>query len=92
MLCNPVILLKIVMSSSGVQRRIDDDNEFCSKFKDFRNDIHSFPAWRLALKRDIVENNPASLLVVSLGKALNGMPPSLYGRQVAYPYLTRLQL
>ena len=28
-------------------------------------------------KRDSVENKPASLLVVSLGKALNGMLPSL---------------
>ena len=27
--------------------------------------------------RDSVENKPASLLVVSLGKTLNGMPPSL---------------
>ena len=26
--------------------------------------------------RDSVENNPASLLVVSLGKTLNGIPPS----------------
>ena len=36
-------------------------------------------------KRDIVENKPASLLVMSLDKALNGMPPSLCGRQVAGP-------
>ena len=28
--------------------------------------------------RDSVENKPASLLVVSLGKALNGMPPSMW--------------
>ena len=28
---------------------------------------------------------PASLLVVSLGKALNGMPPSLCGRQMVGP-------
>ena len=28
-------------------------------------------------KRDSVENKPASLLVVSLGKTFNGMPPSL---------------
>ena len=33
--------------------------------------------------RDSVENKPESLLVVSLGKALNGMPPSSCGRQVA---------
>ena len=28
---------------------------------------------------------PASLLVVSMGKALNGMPPSLYDKQVVGP-------
>ena len=32
-------------------------------------------------KRDSVENKPASLLVLSLGKALNGTPPFLCGRQ-----------
>ena len=32
-----------------------------------------------------MENKPASLLVVSLGKTLNGMPPSLCGRQVVGP-------
>ena len=52
--------------------------------KTLKNGIHSFPAWRLA-NRDSVENKPASLLVVSLGKALNGMPPSLCGRQVVGP-------
>ena len=35
--------------------------------------------------RDSVENKPASLLVVSLGKTLKGMPPSLCGRQVVEP-------
>ena len=35
--------------------------------------------------RDSVENKPASLLVVSLGRALNGMPPSLCGRQMVGP-------
>ena len=34
---------------------------------------------------EVVENKPASLLVVSLGKALNGTPPPLCGRQVAWP-------
>ena len=33
-------------------------------------------------KRDCVANKPASLLVVSVGKALKGMPPSLCGRQI----------
>ena len=35
--------------------------------------------------RDSVENKPPSLLVVSLGKALNGTPPSLCGRQMVRP-------
>ena len=35
--------------------------------------------------KDSVENKPASLLVVSLGKVLNGMPPSLCGRQMVGP-------
>ena len=36
-------------------------------------------------KRGSVGNKPASLLVVSLGKTLNGTPPSLCDRQVARP-------
>ena len=43
-------------------------------------------------ERDDVEIKPASLLVVSLGKALDGTPPFLCGRQVALPYFTGLQL
>ena len=35
--------------------------------------------------RNSVENKPASLLVVSLAKTLNGMPPSLCGRQMVGP-------
>ena len=35
--------------------------------------------------KDIVENKPASLLVVSLGKALDRMPPFSCGRQVIGP-------
>ena len=33
----------------------------------------------------VVDNKPASSLVVSLGKALNGTPSPLCGRQVARP-------
>ena len=36
-----------------------------------------------------MENKPASLLVVSLGKTLNGMPPPLCGRQVAQTHRIR---
>ena len=35
--------------------------------------------------RDSVENKPATLLVVSLGNALNGIPLFLCGRQVVGP-------
>ena len=56
--------------------------------KTLKNGIHSFPACRLA-HRDSVENKPASLLVVSLGKALNGMPPSSCGRQMGAKQSTR---
>ena len=52
--------------------------------KTLKNGIRSFPAWR-STNRDSAENKPASLLVVSLGKTLNGMPPSLCGRQVVGP-------
>ena len=38
---------------------------------------------------EVVENKQASLLVMSLGKALNGMPPPLRGRQVAQFSLLR---
>ena len=33
--------------------------------------------------KDSVKNKPASLVVVPLGKALNGIPPSQCGRQMA---------
>ena len=33
--------------------------------------------------RDSVKNKAVSLLVVPLGKALSGIPPSWYGRQMA---------
>ena len=52
--------------------------------KTLKNGIHSFPAWCSA-HRNSVENKPASLLVVSLSKTLNGMPPSLCGKQVVGP-------
>ena len=64
------------------------DLEFISQIESYqntlKNGIHGFPAWRSA-NRDSVENKPASLLVVSLDKTLNGMPPSLYGRQMVGP-------
>ena len=56
--------------------------------KSFKSGIHRLTASLLGAQdknRDSVENKPASLLVVSLGKTLNGIPPSLCGRQMAGP-------
>ena len=47
--------------------------------KTLKTGIYSFPAWHLG---DVEENLPASLLAVSLGKALNGTSPSSSGRQM----------
>ena len=52
--------------------------------KALKNNIHRFPAWRSA-HGDSVENKPASFHVVSFGEALNRMPASLCGRQMAGP-------
>ena len=53
-----------------------------------KNGIHSFPAWARHLGK-VVENKPASSVVVSLGKALNETLPPLCGRQVAQFSLRR---
>ena len=50
--------------------------------KDFKNGIHNFLLGARHLG-EVVENKPASSLVVSLGKALSGTPPLLCGRPVA---------
>ena len=51
--------------------------------KDFKKVVFTaslLGAWHLW---KVVDNKPTSSLVVSLGKALNGTPPPLCGRQVA---------
>ena len=58
----------------------------------FKKWYSQLPYLALSIKKGDVENKPASLLVVPLGKALNGTPPPLCGRQVAYPYFIGLQL
>ena len=50
--------------------------------KTLENGIHSFRAYSRHIK-NVVESKPESSLVVFLGKALDGMPPFLCGRQVA---------
>ena len=42
--------------------------------KDFKNWYSQLPCLALSIERDSVENKPASLLVVPLGKALSGTP------------------
>ena len=66
-------------ASQSVDLRFIFQVELCQKT--LKNGIHSFCAW-FSAHRDSVENKPASLLVVSLGKTLNGMSLSLCGRQV----------
>ena len=60
--------------------------------KDFKKWYSLLPCLALSIERDSMENKPASLLVVSLGKALNGTPPPLFGRQVAPPVLHRITI
>ena len=43
-------------------------------------------------KRIVWRTNRQACLLCPLGKALNGTPPPLYGRQMAYSYFTGLQL
>ena len=53
--------------------------------KDFKKLYSQLSCFALSKNRDSVENKPASLLVVSLDKALNVMPLSLCGKQVLGP-------
>ena len=54
--------------------------------EDFKKWYSQLFCLALSIKKwDSMENKPASSLVMSLGKALNGTPPPLCGRQVAYP-------
>ena len=53
--------------------------------KDFKQMVFTASLLGAQHMRDSVENKPASLLVVSLGKAFNGMLPSLCGRQMVGP-------
>ena len=64
------------------------DLEFISQVKSYQKTLKMvFIAYLLGAQqnRDSVKNKSASLLVVSLGKVLNGMPPSLCGRLVVGP-------
>ena len=66
-------------ASQSVDLGFNPQVESCQKI--LKNGICSLPAWRRAHKV-CVKNKLASLLVVSLGKAVNGMPPSSCGKHV----------
>ena len=55
--------------------------------KDFKKIVgySQLPYSAFSTKEIVEKNKPPSLFVVSLGKTLCGMPPSLCGRQVAGP-------
>ena len=69
----------VVVRASALQ---SIDLGFISQVESYQKDFCLLGAQQ---NRDSVENKPASLLVVSLGKALNGIPLSLCGRQVVGP-------
>ena len=50
--------------------------------EDFRKWHSQLPCLMFSIKRDSVKTKPANSLVVSLGKALNGITPALSGRQL----------
>ena len=49
--------------------------------EDFKDGIYSFPDWAISTK-DNVKKKLASSMVLSLSKALCGVPQSFCGRQV----------
>ena len=51
-------------------------------FYDFKIGIHSFPAWRSALKEQC-EEQAGKFTCCAVGKALSGITPSWRGRQMA---------
>ena len=53
--------------------------------KDFKKMVFTASLLGARHIRDNVENKRASFLVVFLGKALNGMPPSICGRKMVGP-------
>ena len=64
------------------------DQEFISQIESYQKTLKMVLTASLLgaqRNRDCVENKPASLLVMFLGKALNGMPPSSCGRPMVGP-------
>ena len=75
----------VVVTASASQ---SEDIGFISQVESYQNILKTlFTASLLGAQqnRDSLENKPASLLVVSLGKRVNEMPLSLCGRQVVGP-------
>jgi len=66
--------VRLIVGKPGVDSLVESDQ------KALKVGIHSFNAWRTAFKRDGVEIKPASSLIASLGKALNGGIASTFER------------
>ena len=66
----------------GFDSELGQTNDFMSRVKPMTVFIASLLDAQLDALHS-VENKPASLLVVRLGKALSGIPPSWCGRQMA---------
>ena len=79
----PVLLrmCSVVVRTFALQFTYLDSIPLLSHNKELENGICCFPAWRSG-EKDTAGKKPLSLLVISLGKTLNGIPPLLLGRQV----------
>ena len=79
----PVLLRKcsVAVRTFALQFIDLDSISSLSHNKELENGICCFPAWH-SREKDTVGKKPLSLLVVSLGKTINGIPPPLLGRQV----------
>ena len=72
----------ILHCSDGPVVRVSASVDESGQVNDFKMVIHSFLAWRSALKGQCREKT-GKFTVVLLGKALSGIAPSCCGRQMA---------
>ena len=70
-------------SFSTAEEAVEVIKQLCTLLKSGGFHLTKFVSNSRSFLETVLENKPASSLVVSLGKALNGTPPPLCGRQVA---------
>ena len=78
-----------VVVRAFASRSVDQASKTCLVMQKSLKNGSTASLLRPQHKKDSVEENPARTLVVSLEKALNGIPPSLRGRQVGAEQLSR---